>query len=196
LNFWDAVPVESYPARLCTVGETLLLNSPDLSPVSPKVVRFPTVFTEPRLREILGTAASAASDASYSLLEVEAAALALDAAAVYKKRVLLVPRREHSFSERDVRRILMSRDPADGKDAVGVSGAVPLPVFPTETVRPSLVPAAREVMSPLYPAADSLLGAVEKCLLAPRGDSLDESLKTIQQTIFERVMPEMHTSIE
>ncbi|MDH3217058.1 MAG: hypothetical protein OEN01_12345 [Candidatus Krumholzibacteria bacterium] len=157
LHFWGQTPANSYSALLGVASEVLLLNSSQLMPLAPTVIRLSGILTSHGLTEILHKTRHAESNTlTYSLLELEALAICLDAIPSYNGRVILVPRDEPSFSALDIRGVFTGGQSFVRRvcDRADDGGSL---VYPTEQTKASIVPGAREVISPIYPASDDLV---------------------------------------
>jgi len=120
-------------------------------------------------------------EAMYSLLETEAVAMALDAGATYKKRVILVPRSEAPVRAHQLPAVL---------SATAVVRELPRPqvettMFPNEEVRASILRSAQEVVSPSYPASEELLRIVSGYTHLARA-AREEELAVVRSALFER----------
>lgn len=142
-----------------TLGDVLALNEPGLVPLSPKVVRVPRVLTRSAVAEI---ANGAPAVGVYDVLETEVVLMCLGAAAEYKGRVILVPRRTHSISAVDISAALRRKEPSSPS-----RHETRLPLTAGEETKPSILAGAREVVSSLYPASDELFAWAVRCAAAP-----------------------------
>ncbi len=179
VSFWQGVGNDRRWASLSAVAEALALNSPDLLHASPKMVRLPEVLTEGDLRCIMNGTGESGSDARrFGILEDEASALVLNAGAVCKGRAIVIPQMEAAFGPGDIN-VVTETAPESCGDL--------RPLFPTEAVKPSIVPGANEVVSPLYPASEYLAGAVSECLYSSRNKNMEECLQALNAELSTRV---------
>jgi UDP-GlcNAc:undecaprenyl-phosphate GlcNAc-1-phosphate transferase len=152
VNFWGETVPEDFAAHASAAAEIMLLNCSDLARTAPKVLRLPTILTGRELAGLIGGTREI-NDASYSLLETEAVSMVLDAGAVYKGRVILVPRPEAPISASQLPSILGAArtvhrlPPTQGEARL----------FPNEELKASVLRSAQEVVSPSYPASEELL---------------------------------------
>jgi UDP-GlcNAc:undecaprenyl-phosphate GlcNAc-1-phosphate transferase len=184
---------------LAVLGEARFLNSHELIAASPKVVRLPDVLTETRLRTLAGKADGAAFDAArrYRLLEVEAVALCLGAAAVYHGRVLLVPGLGASvFTEADVSAALQASGGTVPAGETGEASGDEGLLLPVEMAKPSVLPGAREVMSPIYPASEPLMEWVSQCSTSSRRDLFDEPWEKLHAVLLGRSAAGIETPVD
>jgi hypothetical protein len=199
-ELWGAAAADAYGAILAAAAETALLNSSDLSPCAPRIVRLPSVLTRRDVDRVAAANGGAGGgSARYAMHELEATALVLNAAATGRARSILVPRDEGEFGDREVGRAIGHRRAAGRRGRTLPSRDPRIeagPLFPTETVKPSMVPAAKEVIGPLHPASDVLVGYVSQCLQSfadgPEG-RFGQSLKLLRSTLLERAQ---HVSVD
>lgn len=191
-SFWDDVDVGDRSAALCAAAETTLLNSAELLSASPKMIRLRSVLGYSEVEKVLaGEHGAVESEKTYQMNELEAVAFCLGVAAKCTGRAIIVPRGGCSFTSRDVGNIL-GRKTRSGPPALVLETAAG-PVFPVETLKPSVVTWAREVVGPLYPATDVLRGYVSQCHLDPSPETLSQPLRLLRTVLFERLP---HVSIE
>ncbi|MFQ5511270.1 MAG: hypothetical protein ACE5EO_05420 [Candidatus Krumholzibacteriia bacterium] len=166
ISFWENVSAADDDAKLLSVSEARMLNSPGIP--SPQVIRVATILTERRLLEILEdtSPAGVGSGESFSVFDPEAVALCVDAAAGASGRALIVPRIETPVGERDLKNFF--REGSLDKKDEGRPAGERSTLFPAEAIERSAIPGASVVVGPLYPAGGELMAAVEKCLRAPR----------------------------
>ncbi len=60
------------------------------------------------------------------------------------------------------------------------------PLFPTETLKPSILLGAQEVVSPIHPASDVLAGYVAQCMHEFDEERIEQSLRLLRSVLFER----------
>jgi UDP-GlcNAc:undecaprenyl-phosphate GlcNAc-1-phosphate transferase len=188
VELWENVRPDDRWALLAAMGETLVLNDSGLVRSSPKVVRLPSILTEHRLRRIIRSVSPAgSSEERFDILESEAAAILLNVGSVCAGRMMVVPAAARAFGPEDIDEALNVRTfPAVGAEARDRSGAR-RPLFPSETPRPSVIPGANEVVSPLYPASESLLREVSECQYPSGTEALEECLRDLAAELFPRV---------
>jgi UDP-GlcNAc:undecaprenyl-phosphate GlcNAc-1-phosphate transferase len=168
---------------LAALSEALVLNHPDLVRATPKAVRVPPVLTGGILSTLGTSRESGAGRAErFAMLENEAAALLLDTGAIQAGRLILVPARAEWFTEAEL------TPPADDKRGAAEretrgAGQAASPVFPAETPRPSVIPGAEQVVSPLYPAGPELLGLVSEPASLER-ERIDECFVVLRTELF------------
>jgi UDP-GlcNAc:undecaprenyl-phosphate GlcNAc-1-phosphate transferase len=185
LNFWGHTQPGELAAHLSATGEIMALNSSDLLPAAPKIVRLPTILTGTDLRDIAVNRRATEKDVlSYELLEGEAIAISLDVAANYKGRVILVPRAQPPVNPREIRSILKGKSTVRRLPTTWEGDVTPL--FPNEQVKASVLRGAQEVVSPSYPASDELLGIVSNCVQSSQTDLQAEHLAGLHAALFER----------
>jgi hypothetical protein len=177
---WDHTEPEELAAHLSAAAEISVLNSSGFLSAAPKVIRLPSILTAGDLARVMTRQQT--SEASYSLLEGEAIALCLDAAANYKGRVVLIPRDEPPVDTREIRAIL-SRGSVVHRLSTR-SGGEALTLFPNEETKVSIIRGAREVLSPIYPAGDELLRSVQDCVHSFQIDLQKQS--GLHTALFER----------
>jgi hypothetical protein len=188
VELWENVRPDDRWALLAAMGETLVLNDSGLVRSSPKVVRLPSVLTEQRLRRMTRSGSTAgSSDERFDMLETEAAAILLNVGSVCAGRAMVVPAAARTLSLEDIGEVLDARPiPAVGPEARDRSGTR-RPLFPSETPRPSVIPGANDVVSPLYPASESLLRQVLECQYPAGTEALEECLRNLASELFPRV---------
>jgi hypothetical protein len=173
---------------MAALGEALVLNHPDLVRVSPKSARVPPVLTGDEVSRLAGrTAAGGAPDERFAMTEGEAAAFVLDAGATHAGRVILVPSNAEFFAASDVIGAILEPgvSPRETNSAAAAAGKRRAaddarPLFPNEIPRPSVVPGAEQVVSPLCPAGRPVLDLVAEParLVRERIDDCFNALKT------------------
>ncbi len=179
VNFWDDVSPEDPAATLSAAAEIMAINSSDLLPSAPKILRLGRVLTRRRLTDLTTSQPGERNWSTYSLLIDEAVAMCIDAAATYKGRVILVPHPGAPLPAADVAAVL--RNPLH-KPAIDVDteqGSL----FPNEDTKASILVGAREVVSPSYPADDGLIEAVAGLLSSSQGHG---DIAAVRAALFER----------
>ena len=194
LTIWENRAADDFTAGLAVLSEALTLNLADLAPAAPKVIRLPAVLTESRLRAVLDIGDAEDDGERYGLLETEAVAMCLDASVAYKGRVLLVPGDEPAFSAEDIRRVFKTRSSPPVGHVDAVVGDVLL--FAPEEVKASVLPGAREVISPICPADDVLFGIVSDCLQSSQPEMREGFLKALRVRLNESVARRVRTSTD
>jgi hypothetical protein len=187
VGFWENGRPNDRWALLAAMSETLVLNHPGLVRSSPKAVRIPSVLTERELRRVTreGPPAGPAGE-RFAILESEATAILLNIGSVCAGRAIVIPAAARSFGPEDINGALGGTArvaETDARDRLGESR----PLFPNEAARPSVIPGANEVVSPLYPASESLLRAVSECLYPSGTEELEECLKGLSAELLARV---------
>ena len=186
---WGGEAVNSFAGRLAAVSETLILNTSELLPSAPKVIRLPAVLTGERLLQIVKHADVdwSRDESGFAILEGEAVTLCLEAVASSKGRALIVPRDARPITAGKVAASLTIDDRGTAIAPIH-EGSVPQggPLFPIETTRASVLRGAMEVISPVCPADDVLLQTVSECLVFSQSKTLDDRLKLLDNILFER----------
>ena len=186
-EMWDDVPLDGYAAALGAAVETTVLGAAELATFGPKVVRLPSVLTQREVsRAIAMNGLASTSAARYAMHQLEAITLVLNAAASYKGRALLVPRTERCLTLSDVQAASQRRGAAPQERRPSREAIDPGPLFPTESLKPSILNGAKEVITPLFPASDVLAGYVAQCLHEYDESRLDHSLRLLRSVLFER----------
>jgi hypothetical protein len=188
VRLWDESRLDEPWALMAALGEALVLNHPDLVRVSPKSARVPPVLTGDEVSRLAGrTAADGAPDERFAMTEGEAAAFVLDAGATHAGRVILVPSNAEFFAASDVIGAILEPgvSPRETNSAAAAAGKRHAaddarPLFPNEIPRPSVVPGAEQVVSPLCPAGAPVLDLVAEParLVRERIDDCFNALKT------------------
>lgn len=175
LSFWGMVPADDRRALLSVLGEIMVLNDAALVRACPKVLRLPSVLSDAALRGAARGDPSFETD-RFGLLEIEATAVALNAGAVCSGRMIAVPAAADWFGPGEIRGIL-SRSGAP--PAAGDSQRSARPLFHSESPRPSVVPGADQVVSPVYPAEERIVQSAAACLRRTAPADLDECLAVL-----------------
>lgn len=169
-RFWERSRADERCAIASAVGEVLALNDPGLVRASPRVIRLPAVLTESASDAVRRRRAGPNADANvagerYALLEPEAVSLMLNAGSHYVGRAIAVPSSAVWFDGAELDR-LFDGGAGPARESEGVSAGTARPLFPGETPRPSVIPGANEIVSPLYPACEDLIRAATECVYA------------------------------
>ncbi|UCG51272.1 MAG: hypothetical protein JSW58_13915, partial [Candidatus Latescibacterota bacterium] len=194
------VPVASRWMSLAAACETLVLNRVDLLSTAPKTIRLPAVLGEAELRRVArgSNGRGERPTKSFGILETEATALVLNTAAIHKGRAILHPKMERPF-ETDQIAALFNRGVTPGTRSTGNGNdnpnAAPLN-FPTESPRPSVVPGAIELVSPIYPASEALAQMVSDCVTSSPNENLESCLEMVSSELFEGAAPRLQASVD
>ena len=190
VRLWDESRLDEPWSLMAALGEALVLNRADLVRASPKSVRVPTVLTAEALSRLAGRAVSGGAPGErFAMLESEAAAFLMNAGAAHAGRLILIPARGEPFGAPDVVRAIAGSGVSSGEvRAAPVGGARrgrgdARPLFPNEIPRPSVVPGAEQVVSPLCPAGPAVLGLVSEPALLGR-ERIDECFKELKTELF------------
>lgn len=185
LSFWDGIVAGPGAAVLGAACETLVLNDPLLKNMAPKVVRMPRTFFEHELAAL--NHAPAAPD--YDLLEPEAVELAVGCPAAEPGSALIVPAWRESFSAARLKSILEKKpaeldEPGNAaeKDTPGLRTADLL--FPVERLEKSRLEGARRVVSPVFPAGDTMGKVLSEGFLAAGPDERGEWLRLLKSSLY------------
>lgn len=179
LNLWGNEAEEGLAGHLGAAGEVIALNSPELLPAVPKVVRLPGVLSRRRAARYASLELPA-DDRRFVLLETEAIALALDVGAHYKGRVIVVPRVDASMTGDEIAGIVGG---AQGQ-SVRADGSVTM-LYPNEIMKPSILAGAREVVSPSYPASETMLADAIGCAQKFHANLTSEHFAALHAALFE-----------
>jgi hypothetical protein len=123
------------------------------------------------------------------MLEGEAAAYVLDAGATHAGRLIFVPADARPFGASDVVRAISGPGASARGAGVAEGGGERVaredarPLFPAEIPRPSVVPGAEQVVSPLVPAGASVLALVSEPARLGR-ERIDECFKELRSELF------------
>lgn len=199
VNLWDHARPGDYAASAAAISEILVLNSADVLPLAPRVVRLPSVLTTAALQAIMNPPREESLEtASFSLLEAEALAMSLDATAKYSGRVMLIPGAESSVTARDIRGQAARVDGRPGvahrvRQRSSVRSAL---VFPCEQAKASIVTGAKEVVSPVYPASADLFEIARVSTLLTDADLIAEQLHKLHSVLVGRAPGAIRSSTE
>jgi UDP-GlcNAc:undecaprenyl-phosphate GlcNAc-1-phosphate transferase len=162
VTFYDGDITDTTATRYAALGEVLALNTPSLVPLAPKVLRLPRILTRGELSRV---AQGQLENQRFDLLEPEAVALCVEAAAEYKGRAILVPKTGTSLTTEQVAAVMRSK-PAPVT-------AVPRGdlIFAGEEPKPSIITGAREIVGPMHPASEELIALAAECAGAVSQDA-------------------------
>jgi UDP-GlcNAc:undecaprenyl-phosphate GlcNAc-1-phosphate transferase len=188
LFFWEETPAEGFWSSAAALAETLVLNNSQVLHASPKSIRLPLILTNLILRDSIrsGDKPAADSDRRFGILEPEAVALAINACAGYKGRVIAAPKTDAGIDFRTV--LKMFNVPVSGDKESTEEPTAPL--FPGETARPSVVRGASEIISPVYPASGALRDALSACMYSSGNQDLQKCIEMLNGDLFEKVVDE------
>ncbi len=188
-RFWENCRTDGRWAVVSAVGEALALNDPGLVRTSPKMIRIPAVLTEEML-----TAGGLSKDerdgplARFALLEPEAVSILLNVGSVYAGRAIVVPAAAEWIEGADANSIVNREPVLPPRAATGTEhAAIGRPLFAGETPRPSVIPGVNEVVSPLYPASDALMRAVNECAYATNAARAERGLADVAAALAARL---------
>jgi UDP-GlcNAc:undecaprenyl-phosphate GlcNAc-1-phosphate transferase len=185
--FHDGVGPSSRRNGLGAVCEALVLNDTDIRTAAPKVIRLPSVLTGDELKRIGASLQNRQREQSgrFELTELEATALVLNTTAIHKGRASVIPEEDRPFGRDEIAALL-----GHGVALVSCAGSTEERdpcrhglVLPSETPRPSAVPGAVELVSPLYPASESLARIVTDCSASLPGHALDRNLDAVAEEL-------------
>jgi UDP-GlcNAc:undecaprenyl-phosphate GlcNAc-1-phosphate transferase len=189
VRLWDESRLDEPWALMAALGEALVLNHPALTRVSPKSARVPPVLTRDAVARLAGSLASAgAPDERFAMTEDEAAAFVLGVGALHAGRQILVPASAEFFAASDVTGAIAgtsvgSLDAAAHSDGERRAHGGSRPLFPNEIPRPSVVPGAEQVVSPLVPAGPPVLDLVAEPARLGR-ERIDDCFKALKTELF------------
>ncbi len=209
LAHWGEEPAGSSLSYASAVAEAIVLNAEQASGAAHTVIRFPRILTEEALRRIVDCAkgdpardptegGAQQPEETFDILETEAIAGALEVAASYQSRALLVPRYRSPFSADAVRESLSRPGELGGGEA-----RFPHPyqlrtalLFPAETVKPSKILGLWEVISPIFPASQLFLETVCCLCAASSGEVQREAIRALSAELREQVLSELHVPVK
>jgi len=188
--FYEGASMDSYAASLSAVAETIVLNSPEMLAVSPKVLRLPAILLERDARNILDRSPGDKAGTSYALLQNEAVSVILDLAASSKTRALVTPRTREFFTASDIETALQTGKATAGPEAEA-GAEINGPLFPLEDTKPSVIQGVREITSPIYPADDGLVAKASLCLGLGEDERVEGAMNTIRSALIETSKPQV-----
>ncbi|MCZ6767393.1 MAG: hypothetical protein O7D32_10735, partial [bacterium] len=187
---YEGAQMDSYAASLSAVGETMVLNSPDMLAASPKVLRLPAVLLEQDARRIVDRSVTGRVGASYALIQNEAVSVIMNLAASSRTRALVTPRTREFFTASDIKKALQT-DEKFMHAEVDTNAEIKGPLFPLENTKPSVIRGVREITSPIYPADDGLVAGAANCVGLSEEERVEGAMSTIRSALIESPKPQI-----
>lgn len=187
---YERAQMDSYAASLSAVGETMVLNYPDMLAASPKVLRLPVVLLEQDARRIVDRLVTDRGDASYALIQNEAVSVIMNLAASPRTRALVTPRTRVFFTASDIEKALQTGEKFAHTE-IDITAEIKAPLFPLENTKPSVILGVREITSPIYPADDGLVAGAAHCVGLSEEERVEGAMSTIRSALIESPKPQM-----
>ena len=194
MGLWGDEAPDGRVAGLSAAAEVFVLNAEGMTALSPKVIRVPRFLNENELRAIQKQPRSVEQfdGHPYTLLEPEVTAMALNVAASYATRAIVVPKVETELTVQAVHRLIHQANIEGAMRSPAVTDRTPR--FPNEELKASLLPGLREVVSPIYPASDDLVSAASRLQIASEPESVESALRWVRSLLVDTPAQKMKAS--
>ncbi|UCH82697.1 MAG: hypothetical protein JSW50_09460, partial [Candidatus Latescibacterota bacterium] len=186
---------------LGAICETIVLNDPEVRATSPKVIRLPSLLTAEELQGISDSSTNRTGDRRlFEMVETEAVALVLNTTAIHKGRGIVLPNNTRTFGLDELPALAQRERGLPAIPAMDRKGDfVPMPrslVYASESSKPSVIPGAVELVSPIYPASGTFLDIARDCATSAPGEACEGLLDAARQELSEGTTRDVSVSAE